>query len=616
MKQPSAKQTPATGGRVLTPMLIGMAAAGAYFAVLLVAGLLHGSRAHILSPDFIIYIHPLTYGIAFLVTTAILVAYGSISKRFVYCFAWLAALGYTLRTVIAGGSYYLTFALCGVMAIMTVLAGRGLRAEPRAKHRDGHALSRTAGFFIVGSVAVVATGTILFFLVSSYLSHTTAPGESTGVYIQLMSALRERFSFVTTLEFGEAVSHLSAHLSPIFLLYLPFYFLIPSPVTLLVLQGLAVGSAVIPLWLIARRRGVSVGGATVLCVLLCLFPAVFGGTAGSLHEYALLLPLLLWLIWAMEARRSVLIWVFAALALCVRETAAIHLLSLALYWWISHRRSVDASSEGRRVRVKAMILAAVSVVYLVVALIVLTYAGRGTLITRFGNVTGIYATDFGTLLREIFFNPAIALFEMLTEAKLHFILLLLLPLGLLPFFAKKCAGLVCLIPLLSLNLLSDFGYHYNPDYPYAFGLTALLFYLAADALATLQAREDGGTLARRVLAIALTSTILIGGFRVADMGQFSGYAINDRAEVAAMDALLDKVDDHASVSASRRLCPSLAERAEIYNLSHGVKTEFVVLDLREDWVVDSEAKYDKAYYTERGYHVVAETAGVGVVLAL
>lgn len=611
-KHPSTR----TGtGRTLTPTLVGLAAAGAYFAVLLAGGLLHGSKASVISPNFIIYLNPWIYAVAWLIVAGILVAYGTIAKRFVYGFAWLAALGYAIRTAVSGGSYYLTFALCGVIAIMTVIVGRALRNEPKPNRKKARVLSPTIGKIVVGSVSIVTGGVVLFFLISSYLSHTTSSGVSTGVYVQLLSSLRERFSFVTTLEFGESVSHLAAHFSPIFLVYLPFYFLVPSPVTLLVLQGVAVFSAVIPLWLIARRRGVSVGGTTMLCVLLCLFPAVFGGAAGSLHEYALLLPLLLWLMWAFETRKNVLMWVLAALVLCVRETAAIHLLTLSLYWWITNRRAADTDNSKRKARVQAMIMAGVSLVYFVIALILLTHLGRGTLITRFANVTGIYATDFGTLIREIIYNPAIALFEMFTDAKILFVLLLVLPLGLLPVFSQKRAGLVFLLPLLLLNLLSDFSYHFNPDYPYAFGMAAFFFYLAVDALAIMQMKEDGHRTAARILAIAMASTLVISGFRVAEIGQFSNYIISDRAEVAAMDALLDQVDDHASVSASRRLCPSLAERPHIYTLSHEVETDFVVLDLREEWSLDSEAKYTKEHYEKKGYRVVAETAGVGMVLA-
>lgn len=609
-------KTKSPSSPILTPKLLAFSAIGAYFAVLFVGGLINGGKTTVLAPDFIIYFNPLTYAIAWLVTAGILVAYGSISKPMVYGFTWIAALCYALRTAVTGGSYPLTFAMCGLTALMTYACGRALAREGAAKAKVKAApLAPRGGMIAVGLLAVLGGGMTLFLLLSSFLAYTTSPTVSTGVYLQMMESLRSGFSFDTTLEFGSAVSHLAAHISPIFLVYLPFYALIPSVLTLLVLQTAAVCSAVIPLWLICRRKGLSPALSAILCGLLCFFPAVWGGTAGSLHEYALLLPLLLWLIWAMESRRRALIWVFAALTLCVRETCAIHLFTLGLYYLLENRKAAEADGVSRKAeRSRALLLMGVSAVYFIAAMVILTYLGRGTLITRFDNVTGIYATDFGTLVRALIFNPAIALYEMLTEAKLHFVLCLLLPLGLLPLLGKKKTGLVFLFPLLLLNLLSDFPYHFRPDSPYAFGVAAFGFYLAATALARLSALPDKTRLVKRSVTLAVCCTLLIGGFLLADYGLYTEYAVTAKTEISAMDSLLEAVEDGASVSASGRLIANLAARDEIFALSSRVATDYVVLDLRDEWALPSEADYTVKFYEERGYTVVKSVENVGVVL--
>ena len=603
--------------RILTPKLLAFSALGAYFAVLFVGGLINGGKASVLDPEFIIYFNPWIYAAAWLVTAAVLVAYGSISKPVVYGFTWIATLCFAMRTAVAGGSYYLTFAMCGLMAIMTYACGRALRREAKVKATPKAAapLSPLGGKIAVGVLAALAGGATLFLLLSSYLSYTTSPTVSTGVYVQMMESLRSGFSFDTTLEFGTEVSHLAAHISPIFLLYLPFYALIPSPVTLLVLQIVAVYSAMIPLWLICRRKGLSPALSAWVCGLLCLYPAVWGGASGSFHEYALLLPLLLWLIWALESHRKVLPWVFAALILCVRETCAIHLFTVGLYWLLENRRAAEADGESRRnKRARAWILMGVSTVYFITAMILLTHLGKGTLITRFDNVTGIYATDFGTLIRELIFNPAIALYEMLAEAKLHYLLCVLLPLGLLPFFGKKKTGLVFLFPLLLLNLLSDFPHHFRLDSPYSFGVSAFALYLSATALAALASREGKEKMIRRAIALATCFTLLIGGFRLVDYSLFAEYTMTGKEEITAMNSLMESVEDGASVSASGRLIANLAAREEIYPLSSRVLTDYVVLDLREEWTLPSEEDYSIKYFEERGYKILKYSDGVGVVL--
>lgn len=607
------KTTPNTTSRALTPRIPGFSALGAYFAVLLAGGLLNGGKTGILDPEFIIYLHPLIYAVAWLVLAAILVVYGTVSKGFVYGFAWLSSVGYAILTAAQGESYFLTFAMCGVVAVMTVACGKAFRADVALtkKKTEPTGLSAIGGKVAVGILAVLGGGLTLFLLLSSYLSYTMSPSASTGVYIQLTESLRSGFSFDTTLEFGESVSHLAAHISPIFLVYLPFYALIPSPVTLMVLQTLAVFSAVVPMWLICRKKGLTPALSALVCGLLCLFPAVWGGAAGSLHEYALLLPLLLWLLWALGGHRKVLPWVFTFLILCVRETCAIHLFAVGAY----HALTVKSGEKDtKKERGKGLILMGVALLYFVIAMAVLTHAGKGTLITRFDNVTGIFGTDFGTLLREIFYNPAIAVYEMLTTAKLHYVLCLLLPLGLIPIFTKKKAGLVFLLPLFSLNLLSDFPYHFSLDFPYSFGVSAFALYLCADALAGLTADREKALTVKRLATLAVCFTLIVGGFRLAGYGLFTEYVFEGRDEVTAMTELLEAVEDGAAVSASGRLVPSLAAREEVYYLHQGQLTEYVVIDLREEWVTEADEKFDEKYYTDKGYAVVKRCADVGVVL--
>ena len=256
----------------------------------------------------------------------------------------------------------------------------------------------------------------------------------------------------------------------------------------------------------------------------------------------------------------------------------------------------------------------ISLVYFVLAMVLLTYLGKGTLITRFENVTGEFATDFGTLLRELIFNPAIALYEMLTEAKLHYLLCLLLPLGLLPLFSRKKAGLVFLLPLLLLNLLSDFPYHFNLDYPYSFGVAVWGLYLAVEALATLSAVPEKTLTMKRLVTAAVCCTLIIGGLRMAEYTPFLTDTQNSQKEAATITQMLDIIEEDASVSTSGYLLPSLSARSEIYTLSHKADTDYVVLDLREDWTVSYETAYTVEYYEKLGYAVVEKADGICAVL--
>lgn len=610
------KQTQTAPARALTGKLVAFSALGAYFAVLFVGGLINSNKLSVISPDFIIYFNPLTYAIAWLITTAVLLLYGTVSKGMVYGFAWVATLCYAVCTTVSGGDYKLTFAMCGLVALMTVLCGWARRTEPVVqKKKAARVLSPVGGKVTVGVAAALIGGGVILVAATSYLAYATMPSGSTAVYVQLMESLRSGHFFDTSIEFGKVVSHFGAHISPIFLLYLPFYAAIPSALTLIVLQTAAVYSAVIPLWLIARRRGLSSMMSATLCVLLCLYPAVWGGAVGMIHEYALLLPLLLWLFWALEARRGVLVWIFAALTLCVRETAAIHLLAIGLYWLIRNRRAEKGKLLGVEGK-KALILSGAALGYFILAMVLLSTQGLGTLITRFDNVTGEYGFFFDTLLREIVYNPALIVYEMLTEQKLHYVLVMALPLCFLPILSGKKAGLVFLLPFLFLNLLADFSYHYNTDFPYSFGVSAIFFYLAVEALSRLGRHTDEGRTLRRTVTLALCFSVIVGVFCLSDYKPTMDYAFSEHAEIAAMNELLEAaaIDPDASVSASARLCPNLAARREIYTLSQGVETDVIVIDLRDEWGLTAEKTYDVAYFEKLGYKVSDMREGVGVVM--
>ncbi len=602
------------GQKKLSGKVLVYAAVGAYFAVVLAGGLLHMDDVSVIAPKLAYYMNPLIYGLVWLFLAGVLVLYGTISRRVVYAFSWLAALGYALYAAASGGSYFLTYGMCGVMAVMTVCVGRELRAEAGEKSSAKKEISPLVGKLTVAGGAVLTGGVTLYLLLATHLSYADLPAGNTAVFVQLMESLRTGFSFETTMAFGEAVSHFAAHISPIYLLFLPFYALIPSPVTLMVLEVAAVSTAVIPLWLLARRRGLSVGVTTVLCLLLSLSPAVWGGTAGMLHENALLLPLLLWLAWALEARRVPLVCVFSALALCVRETAAIYLFSIGLYAWLSSRR---AGGE-RRARLTGLILAGASLIYFVTAMILLSTLGRGTLVTLYENLTGEYAAFFSNFLRELFLNPALVMYELLTETKLHYVAGLLLPLGCLPLLSRDGSGLVFILPF-ALHLLTDRTTYHNMEHPYSFALVAILCILSVAALSRLSEKRANENRAapplrvKRVLTIALVAAVVVGAFQLASYRLITEYAVEGRAEIKAMDELLAKVDPDASVSASARLCPHLS-RGELYMLSHEADTDLVVIDLREEWTLAAEAAYDVEYYTAKGYTVVAEEAGVGVIL--
>ena len=588
----------------ITPRLITTAILGAWF---ITAFFFSFSDKSVLDPAMV-YTKSLGWFIGvWVILTGIMMAYGAISPKVIRIAAFVGTLIYCVRTAFTAWDNFLAVGLCAVMAFMFWLCDFDWTWFSKAT------INSQTKNILTAVMAVATGGFMLFLMLMGHFTYTSEVGNNTAIYNQMLWHISQQFTPDTTLEFGETVSHFSAHFSPIFYLYLPFYMAIPSPVTLYVLQTAAVVSAVIPLAKIAKSKGLTNGMTVVLCFLFCMFPALIGGASGGFHEYVLLLPLLLWLIWALEARKIWAVAAFGVLCLCVRETAAVYLIALGLYWMVSH--GFDRENPNKKQdRVWSLTLLGISLIYIIVALTILTYAGQGTLITRFSNITGIYNTNFGTLFKEILVNPALTLYEMLTTTKLLFVLCLMLPLFILPFASKKRSALILLLPLLALNLLSDFSYHIRFDYPFAMGSIAFLFYMVILTLAERKEQSVSASKTSRWIAVAFCFTLIVGAYRGANESYQFEYLFSGTREPAVITEALKIIPKDASVTASSRLLPPLADREQVYILSHKADTDYVVLDLRDEWNHLADSNKTLEQYRANGYSVVTMTDGVIAIL--
>lgn len=96
------------------------------------------------------------------------------------------------------------------------------------------------------------------------------------------------------------MSHFRVHFSPIYYLFLPVYIVFPYPVTLNILQVLTLASAIIPVYLLCRKRNLSNGATALFGIIFVLIPALICGTFYDLHENCFLVPMILWLFYFIE----------------------------------------------------------------------------------------------------------------------------------------------------------------------------------------------------------------------------------------------------------------------------------------------------------------------------
>ena len=488
--------------------------------------------------------------------------------------SWLMLLAATLcvtRWMLAypEGENQFLFALAVCLAysmfvIYFLRANRELFARWQPRGRTVLICASVAGILSFAMIAVIG-----------YLRYRTysTPNFDFGIFCNAFYNMKESGLPITGCERNRLLSHFAVHVSPVFYLVLPIYWLFPSPITLQVVQALALAAGVIPVVLLARHHKLSGKVTILMAVLYAFYPVLTTGCFYDFHENCFLPLFLLLTFLFYEKKRYLPMYVSALCVLSVKEDAAIYLLLFALYILISERAYLHGA-----------ILAAISVGYFLLCAHLLKTNGEGMMSNRFENL--IYDQNDGLIgaVRTVLANPGYFLTQVFGIEdgggfdKLVYALQMLLPLGFLPFCAKKPSRWLLLSPIL-FNLATQYLYQYDIGFQYHFGITAFLFWAAIKNLP-----ELNGETRRTLSGIAAAACLCLYLMNVLPfLNHYRELWRDYKDDYRAADALLETVPEEASVAASTFLLPHLASREVIYETHyHGYKTDvdYVALDLR------------------------------------
>lgn len=455
-------------------------------------------------------------------------------------------------------------------------------------------------FTVISFVLVALIG------IYRYASYS-APNFDFGIWCNMFHNMKETGLPVTTCERDELLSHFAVHFSPIYYLMLPFYVVVPRPETLQVLQAAVLYSGVIPLCLMAGRKGLSDKKTVILSVVYCAYPAIATGTFYDLHENCFLLPLLLWVFYFFEKEKNVPMWTCVFLTLLVKEDAFIYILIFAVYTFFARKKKLPS-----------IVLAGSSVLYFVIVSTLMKAYGNGIMTSRYANLS-LDGSLFG-VIKTVIFNPSFLMTQLFETSKagmdkVLYVTLLMLPLCFLPFATKKLSVYVLSVPVL-LNIITMYAYQPNINYQYSFGITAFLLYAAVINLAELSEGAKQYTIGISLVSGVLLFSMLACG----NLGYYSNrYYDNKEVTDRINYALSEVLPKDESVAASAFLLPHIADRSEIYQTKYhkvgdNYKTDisYVVLDMRAGYKTESQKI--KKYYLENGYREFYFDDGAIVIL--
>ena len=184
---------------------------------------------------------------------------------------------------------------------------------------------------------------------------------------------------------------------------------------------------------------------------------------------------------------------------------------------------------------------------------------------RYGNFI-CFGGGLWEAVRNFLQNPGFALTQLTLDDgggrqdKLLYLLQLFVPLGLLPFGAKKPSRLLLLLPAVLVNFMTVYVYQYDIGFQYSFGSMAFLLY--GSLLNAGELRPETARLTVSFAALACLLFTLQGPLpRLTD---YAAYYAKNRTDLEIMETRLASLPEDASVACATTLVPHLARHEILY----------------------------------------------------
>lgn len=390
-----------------------------------------------------------------------------------------------------------------------------------------------------------------------------------GIFAQMYESMARNFTQTTTLERGIPMSHFNIHFSPIYYLLLPFYMIFRRPEFLLAAQAAVCFSGIIPVLLLCKRYKYG-NTVTFFCglVFLC-YPAFTCACFYDFHENVFLTPLILWLMFFVEKNSIMGCIISGLLLLCVKEDAGVYLIVAGLYAFIGKNMP----------KYMGLMLIFMGICGFLSATAFINAYGDGIMIGRYQIFLGDGQDSVTDVILNIIKNPAFFLNNILDEEKLLLIVQMLLPVLFIPMRSRRLSDWVLFIPLILLNLATDYSYQHSIHYQYVFSTGAFIVFLFVKNFRYEKRKNKTGTAALLATVICLIGTGTPKYYNIV-------FAHESRIEYDESRAALAGVPRDGVVYASTYLTPYLYDCEEvymypaIYNEDKLPEADYVVLDNR------------------------------------
>ncbi|MEX2268285.1 MAG: DUF2079 domain-containing protein [Acidimicrobiia bacterium] len=370
------------------------------------------------------------------------------------------------------------------------------------------------------------------------------------------------------------------HATPAYYLLVPAYWLGAGPDFLNLFQVSALALGTIPLYLLARDRGLSPWVGAALGSALLLHPAVQFFSWELFHpEVVAITPLLCAYLCA--SRRSWRWFAFwAVLAVSWKEDVALAVMVLGLLVALRWNRRIGLATAG------------VALGWFVLWTVMLFPAINGGHVQSEGIYQGVGGSA-GGMVDTLFNDPGAITSHVFSSESGDFAFRLLAPFGFIPLLAP----LVLLIglPQFLLDVLTDAGWTRVIQHHYAALCVAALALASVEGVAFAGRRLGRNALVAAcclVVAGGIFGTLSWGPSPVSSKYEGGWWPAPTDPRIDAKRAAIALVPDDAVVTATYGMLPQLSQRAEIYDYPNpwesrnfGIEGKPIRNPRRVEWLV-------------------------------
>lgn len=432
-------------------------------------------------------------------------------------------------------------------------------------------------------------------------------------------SMGESLKAVTTCERDTLLSHFNVHASFIYYLALPIYAIFKNECVLFVIQAVCMMGGVIPMYLIAKARNFNGFARVAVCMMYIFYGGIVTPCYYEYHENSFLPTLLMWLLYAVDRRKPVLIYIMTVLTCIVKEDAPLYAICIGIYLF--------AEEKGRK-RIHGLIMTVVSGIYFILINQWLGEYGDGEMMasTRFSNLILEEGDGLMSIVGNVLKNPGYFFSMFVQEGTVLFLVQILMPLLFLPFMTNKLRRFMLLVPLVIMNLVigATYAAAASIGYQYIFGPSCLVLYLAVLNVCDMPEKKRNSYITIAA-CVSVITTLNLTSWRVSYIQTYQ----DAEQHFKNMETCMDTVPEDGRVIANPWFLPHMADRPEIYifdqndlttnerGIERGLEFAQAVNGLadpeRYDFYVlsngDPNTKLARPYLKKAGFTLYAETEG-------